>query len=301
MTICIYHGGCPDGFTAAWAVHKRFPDWTFHPGIYGEAPPDVAGEDVVLVDFSYKRPVIEEMAAHARSILVLDHHKSAAEDLEPFGNQQPTNWEAWLTMIRPGCISAIFDTEQSGAMLAWEFFHPHLAPPRLVQYVQDRDLWRFRLPHSREINAYILAHRYDWRTWDELHYELQYASLRDIADRGEAIETKHHKDVAELVDELARPMAIAGHTVLMANLPKTYASDAGHELAKRSTPGFGGVYWDAPHGRVFSLRSLPGGPDVSMIARHYGGGGHAHAAGFTRPHGWYGDGADLALELEMAP
>ena len=24
--ICIYHGGCDDGFGAAWAVWKRWPD-----------------------------------------------------------------------------------------------------------------------------------------------------------------------------------------------------------------------------------------------------------------------------------
>lgn len=42
-------------------------------------------------------------------------------------------------------------------------------------------------------------------------------------------------------------------------------------------------------GRVFSLRSEPGGADVSQMAALYGGGGHFSAAGFTMPIGWEGD------------
>lgn len=48
-------------------------------------------------------------------------------------------------------------------------------------------------------------------------------------------------------------------------------------------------YWDTPEGRVFSLRSTDTGPDVSEIAKAYGGGGHAHAAGFRVPLGWEGE------------
>lgn len=71
-TICIYHGNCADGFTAAWAVWKALgAQVEFIPGVYGEAPPDVTGADVIMVDFSYKRPVLEAMAAKAHSMLIL--------------------------------------------------------------------------------------------------------------------------------------------------------------------------------------------------------------------------------------
>ena len=42
---------------------------------------------------------------------------------------------------------------------------------------------------------------------------------------------------------------------------------------------------DTPKGRTFSLRSADGGMDVSEVAKRYGGGGHAKAAGFTVPWG----------------
>ena len=80
--LCIYHGNCADGFGAAYAVWKRYGEAVeFYPGVYQQDPPDVTGRDVIMVDFSYKRPVIEQMAQDANSILILDHHKSAEEDL----------------------------------------------------------------------------------------------------------------------------------------------------------------------------------------------------------------------------
>ena len=79
--LCIYHGNCADGFGAAWAVRAALKDVEFFTGHYGDDPPDVTGRHVIMVDFSYKRPVLDRMAMAARSILILDHHKSAAEDL----------------------------------------------------------------------------------------------------------------------------------------------------------------------------------------------------------------------------
>ena len=71
--LCIYHGNCADGFTAAWAVWKRFGDtFDYHAGVYQQPPPDTAGRDVVLVDFSYKREVMLQLAKRANGVLVLD-------------------------------------------------------------------------------------------------------------------------------------------------------------------------------------------------------------------------------------
>ena len=80
--ICIYHANCMDGFGAAWVVWKYFGgEVGMHAAGYGSPPPEVGGRDVVIVDFSYKREVLEALAKEARSVLVLDHHKTAQEDL----------------------------------------------------------------------------------------------------------------------------------------------------------------------------------------------------------------------------
>lgn len=308
--LCIYHGGCADGFTAAWAVWKYFGGrggCDFHAGVYQDAPPDVTGRDVILVDFSYKRPVLLEMRREARSILVLDHHKSAASDLAAGdGFTGMERWEGvngWSRHMQNAAIDeasgepaiyTLFDMNRSGAGITWDFFHQATPRPKLVDYVEDRDLWRFKLDFSRWINAYIFSHLYTFQSWNLLSQTLE-EEFGHAAWGGEAIERKHHKDVAELVAENRYEMVIGGQWVPVCNLPKTLTSDAGHLMCapyaspnlqgEIVTPAFAACYWDTPAGRVFSLRSREGGADVSEVAKLYGGGGHANAAGFRLPRG----------------
>lgn len=258
MSICIYHGNCADGFGAAWVVRKALGDIEFHPGIYQNPPPDVTGKDVVMVDFSYKRPTLLEMAAKANSMLILDHHKTAVEDLVDL----------------PPNVQTTFDVDHSGAMLAWLHYFPHVEPPQLLLHIEDRDLWRFNIPFTREIQANVFSYPYDFGAWDELMAKDPAALIAE----GCAIERKHHKDIAELLTVVTRPMRIGGYLVQVANLPYTLTSDAGHALAKGQP--FGACYWDTPEGRVFSLRSTDEGIDVSAVAKAYGGGGHRNASGF---------------------
>lgn len=286
--LCIYHGNCADGFGAAWAVRKKYPTATFHPGVYGQPPPDVTGADVVLVDFTYKRPVLLEMARVAKSILVLDHHKTAQNDLVGLPTAEE-GYEGFLQRARRDSKEAIhkigvrFDMARSGCMIAWDYFHPGLTPPALMLHIQDRDLWLFKLHGTREIQACVFSYPYDFAVWDGLMDE----DVTNLRIDGTAIERKHHKDVAELIGVTKRRMSIGGHNVPVANLPYTLSSDAGHAMGKGEP--FAACYWDTEHGRTFSLRSEPGGVDVSEVAALFGGGGHKNAAGFTVARGWEGD------------
>lgn len=280
--LCIYHGNCADGFSAAWAVWKRFPDTDFHAGVYGQEPPDVTGREVIIVDFSYKKDVIIELAARAKSILVLDHHKTAQEDIQP--------------LLDDGTIQGIFDMERSGAMIAWEFFHPEKPVPQLIKHVQDRDLWQFKLGYTKEIQSAVFSYPYDFETWDWL---MSYADDVDghkaLVSEGRAITRKHDKDIKELLMAAKQKMCIGGHWVWAANLPYTMSSEAGHLLCMEAMypmgsgelneyPPFGATYYDVADGRIFSLRSV-GDFDVSAIAKKYGGGGHKNAAGFKLQNG----------------
>lgn len=286
--LCIYHGNCQDGFGSAWAVRDALgEDVEFYSGVYQDAPPDVTDRDVILVDFSYKRPVLDGMAARARSIIVLDHHKSAAEDL--IGLPLPEPFQTWLDALPPP-ICALFDMERSGAGLTWDYFHPGQPRPKLIDHIEDRDLWRFNLVMTREIAAALFSYPYDFQIWDTLMRPDQTGFL---AAEGRAIERKHHRDIANLLPVVERTMIIGGEPMPVACIPLTMTSDAGHKMAVDRGTGVAACYWDTPEGRVFSLRSTDDGPDVSAIAKRYGGGGHAHAAGFRMPRGWEGD-ADKA-------
>jgi len=264
-TLCIYHGNCADGFGAAWVVreaHKNGELPEFHAGFYQQDPPDVSGRDVIMVDFSYKRDVLLDMASKAESILIIDHHKTAQEDLVDL----------------PDNVDTVFDMEHSGAVLAWNYFFSG-PPPFLLRHIEDRDLWLFNLPATREIQSAVFSYPYDFEVWDTLFDTFDSFGVSSLIAEGAAIERKHQKDVKELSEVTTREMIIGGHKVFIANLPYTLVSDAAHELAKDRP--FAGCYWDTPKGRVFGLRSSETGLDVSEIAKQYGGGGHKHASGFT--------------------
>lgn len=268
--LVIYHGNCADGFGAAWCFHHSNPKgYNFHAGVYQNPPPEISKGIIFLVDFSYKHEVVEELLMKGNRIILLDHHKTAIDDLQ--------------YLIDGGHINAICDVNRSGAMIAWDYLFNRnylIKPaPKLIEHIEDRDLWRFALPYTREIQANVFSYPYEFPVWDELMNR----DVNELIAEGKAIERKHHKDVAELLGVTTRMLTIGGYTVPVANVPYTLTSDAGHELCKAYGSPFAACYWDTPAGRVFSLRSLDDGLDVSEIAKKYGGGGHPHASGFKIP------------------
>lgn len=272
-TLCIYHGNCLDGFAAAWAVRHTLGDEVeFYKGIHQQTPPDVSDREVFLVDFSYKKDVLISMLKTATSITILDHHISAQQDLSE--------------LLNSGEIKGLFNMNKSGAMLAWEWFHPEQQAPQLIAFIQDRDLWKFELEGSREINAALSSYPFDFAVWDSLmsRSETELAALRQ---NGAAIERKLQKDIEELLASGIRRMVIAGYDVPVLNAPSSYVSDAGHIMSTNEP--FAACYWDHAEGRSFSLRSSETGVDVAEVAKKYGGGGHAKAAGFTVDIGWEGE------------
>jgi oligoribonuclease NrnB/cAMP/cGMP phosphodiesterase (DHH superfamily) len=262
--LVIYHANCADGFTAAWAIWTKHRDWEFYPGVYSQPPPDCLNREVYMVDFSYKRPVIEQMLEDCASMTILDHHKSAIEDLQP--------------LLGHAKLAADFDLERSGARIAWDEFHPGEEPPALLLRVEDRDLWRFNYYDTREVQACVFSYEYTFEMWERMMY---HSDLSDMAVEGRAIERKHFKDIHELLGVYTRRMVIDGHDVPVANLPYTMSSDAGTMLAEGEP--FAACYSDGPDGRIFSLRSTKHGVDVSEVAKQYGGGGHRNASGFKVP------------------
>lgn len=275
--ICIYHDHCMDGFTAAWVVWRestRPDNITFIPASYGSAPPDVTDAQVMIVDFSYPRETLLEMADKARWVTVLDHHKTAQEALE--GLDHPR-------------LSVQFDMSRSGARMAWDFLSPgnHGEPcPLLVRYVEDRDLWRWAMPQSREINAWLRMQARDFATWSAVSDQLDFDQTVP-AEIGAFLLAQFTDLIGTSIDITLRHMTIGGHRVPVANLPPALASEAGNMLAEGNP--FAAIYSDTPRGRQFSLRSTDAGLDVSEIAKALGGGGHRNAAGFLAPRNWEGE------------
>lgn len=258
-TAVLYHNDA-DGFGAAYACWHGLADdeLTFLPVQYGQPVPELPAdtERLYIVDFSYDRATCEALALRfgAGNIFILDHHRTAAAALD-------------------GLPFAEFNGDYSGAVLAWHHFYPCDDIPAVLQYVQDRDLWRWQLPHSREVNAYIATLPKEFDAWEEFQ-------LSEAIAAGRAIIAFQDKQVGGALKD-ARLEGIAGYIVPVLNCTAN-VSEVGNELCKTyPDAAFSASYCDRADGkRSYSLRSI-GDFDVSEIAKRYGGGGHRNASGFT--------------------
>ena len=254
-TVVLYHAECADGFGAAWALWRQFPAARFLPVKHGSPPPpDLQDQRVIIVDFSYARETLETMAQQAKALLVLDHHITAEKALS-------------------GLPYAYFDLKKSGAVLAWEWAHDRPVP-WLLNYIQDKDLWTWALPLSREINAAIASHPFEFQIWN--HFK-----QKELEQEGLAILRYEH----ELVTKLA------GQAVLVefqgATVPSVQSAILTSQIGERLSADapFCLIWHDRDGRRYFSMRSREDGTDVGAIAASFGGGGHTHAAGFSVPLG----------------
>jgi oligoribonuclease NrnB/cAMP/cGMP phosphodiesterase (DHH superfamily) len=223
-------------------------------------------------------------------VLVLDHHKIAMSEMVGAGENfidtrtwsEPITWDRHMRNAvqddmenAHNTIYLLFDMDRSGAGIAWDVLCGGQRP-RLIDYVEDRDLWRFNLPGSREVHA--ACGSYPLTLEDRAR--LMEREVSDLMEEGFAILRYHDKMVEGAVKHAGR-LNIGGHDVPAIACPVIeIASDLGNKLAEGNP--FAAVYVDRPDGsRYFQLRSTPAGLDVGEIAQSLGGGGHRNAAGFT--------------------
>lgn len=260
--LVIYHAHCSDGLGAAWAFHHEMPKAVYYPAIHGSPPPDVTNKEVYILDFAYSREVMLEMKAKAKSLVVLDHHKSAMEKL--------------------GDLSfCTFDMNRSGAGMAWDY----LFSKRhwLIDYTEDCDLWAWKLPYSREINCAVKSYPLTFETLynfknQKLDSFWKRGKWKALINEGAAI-MRSQQTMVDTILNKAYEGVVQGYLIKIVNTPVLQSEVAG-KLALNAP--FGVAWFQNEKGeKIFSLRSRKDGVDVSKIAGKYpGGGGHAAAAGF---------------------
>lgn len=260
VTHVLYHNPCFDGFGAAWAAHERLGDRAQYIGVnYGDKIPDLPPDArVAIVDFSFPREELEALRPKVAGLVVLDHHKTAEEHLA-------------------GLPYAVFEKTRAGAGIAWEYFNPDKPVPELVSLVEDRDLWKFSLPQSKEFSAALASYPRDFSVWSQL-------DVPHLKVEGTAILRYKDQLVASNV-ERAREGNIRGHKVPIVNVSAELRSEVGDALCRKFPQApFVGLYFDDEEGnRHWSLRSR-GDFDVTTVLQTFpGGGGHAQAGGFSQP------------------
>ena len=304
-SLVLFHDACSDGFAAAFAAWLKFgDDAEYVPMQYGKLPDDESWEamttdsEVYILDFSLEKGMMNVAFARAKCVVWLDHHASVFKD-----------WNIPLSVVGDNAYFSIEDTShyvrldnsKSGAMLAWEYFHPGTEVPMFIRHIDDYDRWQFKIDGTKELQkALWSAESWNFPQWKVL---LE-SDLTPMYKAGKAILRAHDQNVQRVIKGTTRECSIVpaiinsvdsykapwvwwkdgefgdtcGVKGLAANCPPHLVSDVGHELAKQS--GTFGLCWHMMNdGRIkVDLRSN-GDYDVSAIAKSLGGGGHLNAAG----------------------
>ena len=256
----IYHAHCTDGFGAAYAAWKCLGNRAeYYACKHGTSPPDVTGQNVVILDFSFSNVVTKEMIEKANNLLVIDHHKSAMVELHDITNTH-------------------FDMTHSGAMLSWNFFHPGKDPPKFLQYIEDRDLWKWELPYSKEFSAAFDMIPFDFEEFEKFEDD----SVFDEAVKRDSYILAYSKTVIKKICDKASMRKLDGKNVAVVNASH-WMSEIGARLAPDCDFAMIWYYDHDDRDIKVSLRSFHDMVDVSEIAKKFNGGGHRKAAGFRLP------------------
>jgi oligoribonuclease NrnB/cAMP/cGMP phosphodiesterase (DHH superfamily) len=279
-TTVFYHDD-HDGIASAWAAMRNLGITADYIAVQYGSPvwleaDLIADRDVVFLDFAPPPADVTTMlAARPRTILILDHHKTARDQYAQA--ESPT--------FPPGNVTTVFDLDRAGCQIAWDYFNPGTLRPTLLEYVADRDLWRFGLQDSRAISA--------WLNTQEIPHPSSFGALVDTLATsydacrivGTVLLAERDRMTSTIVDKLVTLHDRRGYAFGCRNVTGLI-SDVGAEYLRRNPDShycvtyFDKVDQTGAVTRVYSLRSR-GDFDVAELATQHGGGGHKAAAGFT--------------------
>ena len=273
QALIIAHKDCRDGLAAAWVAKKYINSTDRQADVffaeYKTEPPWelIKDRDVYVLDFCYPRSVMDKIEEEAQTLTCLDHHQSNQRDLEGFA-------------------CAIFDMNRSGAGLTWDYFYPNQARPWIVDYIEDRDLWWFKLPDSEAINAYLSTMPLTMDAISNAWLAGLNGGIETVKAMGYAVLSKTQNYVQEAVKHAIR-IDFEGYNIPVVNAQPTDMSEVLNALAEGEPFAMGWFQRSDGHFQ-YSLRSK-GGVDVSEVAKRYEGGGHPKASGFKQEYPFHLD------------
>lgn len=258
--IVLYHKD-HDGFGAAWAAWKKFGKKADYLPIQYKLnfslPKKIKNKEVYLVDLCFDAEMMKKLLAENKTVAVIDHHIGRKEEIKISSDY-------------------LFDIKHSAAVLSWKFFHPDKKIPKLLLYVEDMDLWKFKLPYAREIFAFLEIDKFDFKLWNKLAVDFEdKEKIKKYIEAGKTVLKYKEKIVHDLIFN-GENVVFEGNDAFVVNSP-IFQSEIGEHIYKKKKKV--AVIWSYHSGFIKgSLRSDK--IDVSKIAQKYSGGGHKAAAGF---------------------
>ena len=154
-------------------------------------------------------------------------------------------------------------------------------------HVEDVDLWKFKLPHTKELMSALAICGFNFKVWNKIAADWQNSeSRKKYIEEGEII-LKYEQKIIERLLKSADKAKFGNYKAAVVNSP-VLQSEIGNALVKLGYQI--GVIWSQKNNKKrISLRSN-GKTDVSKLAQKYGGGGHKAASGFAlkidKPFPW---------------
>ena len=289
------HSHCTDGLVAASIMkyslqmqHNVEPEVIFVS--YGKEKEaiDKANIDsettVYCVDFAFNKETTLELCKLAEKVTVLDHHKTAHENLHDL----KTHYNFYF----------IYDVEKSGASIVRDYCNKHLGLyshiklnqkeilNKVVNMVEDRDLWLFRLPMTKEFAEYVFAYMQpnDINRMTEILFKYKFDNLKEICQMGETIMHYKNNIIEKKLDSYIPTYFHVDNTKLLIinETQPDLVSQLGNELCKKyNVPVCIYNISGSNDGAIsvsLSFRSMDHLEPVDSIARLFSGGGHANAA-----------------------
>lgn len=290
MRTIIYHGGCPDGLTAAWLIArsdrtKPARAFAHHHGNEPQQQPPGGGE-LWCLDLAFPPETLERWSGRFNRIITLDHHKTNAH-IHAGHNQTLDETLAQVEDPSWRGIATTIDLTRSGCGLAAEaaaHLNPATATPDFVYDIEDRDLWAWRREGSRDV-CFALDEAFQQEKFSAVCAKLELATLvtrETLKERGAPLAAQFDETCLHYAQN-ADWHTIAGHRIPLAEVSDAYygSQTASILLSTHPNAPFAGYKHTDEYGDIkIGLRSEDSREDVAAIAEKHGGGGHRNAAGF---------------------
>lgn len=263
--VVFYHDDL-DGFTGAWAAWKKLKD----KAEYMELGYDTKNYDFIFqfkdkeiyfIDYSLK---IQEMLnlASKNKVILIDHHLSSKETADLL-------------------IGSVFDDKHSAAFLSWEYFQDGKKAPLIVRYVEDYDIWKFKLPYSKELTTVLNLYNFNFKVWDKLAKMFQDKTKRkELIKKGRAIVDYQKSLIGELSDK-GQEVFFEGYDAIAVNSPILSSEIGNHIYTKTGKIGIVWSYKGKKSPKIYVSLRGNGKINLSELAKKFGGGGHKASAGFA--------------------
>ncbi len=259
--VVFYHADCTDGFTSAWVAWKKFGDTAeYIASFHDDEPVFLEGKEIYTIDITFPEVVTMRLMKDNKRVTAIDHHISTKETT--------------LITHKPS-----FSLDHSGSTLAWKYFFPDDQIPQFLLNVEDRDLWRKKIPSSPVLYAYLDLFDFNFEIWDKLIKDFEVLDKRNkILETGQLLLKYEEKRMDRHINKNAMLVVFEGHKTYAIN-ESGYASQIGERLSE-VLPPISIIWRQNKNGLIIVSLRGSGDVDVSELAKKYGGGGHKNSAAF---------------------